>query len=130
MGLRIITEIHRVRGVEQGGMGAPLHVGGQEAPSEQVAGQRLLEGQSLVTLNMTTPEFRNHTCGAQASLLRRELQVGPTARGPTGPQCVPFLCPQHPYFHLSCICPPSPTPPLCFFIYFTTSEEFLVGEKA
>ena len=58
MGLRIITEIHRVRGVEQGGMGAPLHVGGQEIPSEQVAGQRLLEGQSLVTLNMTTPEFR------------------------------------------------------------------------
>lgn len=111
-------EMHRVGSAEQGGGRGLPHENGQEGLSEQVTGQRLLEGQSLVTLSTTGPEFQNRTCKARDPLLRSGLQVAPIAQGPTEPQDVPFLCPQHPHLHLPHYCPPpSPTPPLRFFIY-------------
>lgn len=66
------------------------------------------------------PEFQNLTYGAQGPLLREENRERAPSQARVSATSLP---PSHSARH-------RPTLPLGFFIYFTTSEEFLMGERA
>ena len=102
-------------------------MGGQKGSLEQETGQGLLVGHSLMKVSALDPELQNHTCGAQDLLFRRGTQVGCTSYGShadcfSGHRASPHLHLPHNGHHY-------PTPPF-FFIDFTTSKEFLMGERA
>lgn len=91
-----------------------------ELPHKGVFQRDSLSRQEDRDLEDIAPEFQNLTYGAQGPLLRAENREGAPSRARVSATSLP---PSHSARH-------RPTLPLGFFIYFTTSEEFLMGERA